>query len=522
MNKIYGGLIVLGILIVSLGGVFADGMYAPRLGYWVEPGQQRAVIFYEEGVETMLVTTDFKGDASEFAWIIPTPSKPMVTKASEKVFTNVAKLAQPQYDNGGWGYRVLEDAMYTSEAEKANGVIVVDSQQIEYYDVITLVASDSKELAEWFEKNNYSYPKEYSYVLDSYIKNGWYFTAVKISADARRAEVVQDLKQGHPTPLKLTFQSDRMIFPLRISSVDFDKGFSLTANLELSAKAISHLKKIGYTDWTTEDGAIKAFNMIVSDAMTGKSYSNSVASNYTLMISQYSYDTLSRYCQPIQQYCVSNNLEQAIRNYFSNQGIYLGYSYDNYVPIQIYLIADGKYEADNFYIQYANWVDNSDIEKLGYDDHGEPYISPKGDDYFITSMSASMQRSQMDEDLVFREAEDNKKVNAGPEFWEVFVYGLLIGIITFLIWLFTPLGILFIVGGLMVFFATSRGLKLAGWILNWVAFMITAVVAVIFLGIAAFNGGLGHYAVLSVLSTAGFALIVMGILMGLEFRHGRE
>ena len=55
-------------------------------------------------------------------------------------------------------------------------------------------------------------------------------------------------------------------------------------------------------------------------------------------------------------------------NYFSLHGINLGYESDYQgAPINLYIIANGKYEADSFNIQYGNWFNKKQIEKLGND-----------------------------------------------------------------------------------------------------------------------------------------------------------
>ncbi|MBM3234125.1 DUF2330 domain-containing protein, partial [Candidatus Pacearchaeota archaeon] len=316
------------IIIISLNFVSADGGYFPSPGYWIQPGQQQAVIFHEDNTETMIVTSDFKGNAKNFAWIIPTPTKPQVTKASEEVFTNIQKLTQPEYD---YGYS-LGNVMMAATAERLEygGVVVISQQQVDYYDVTTLLATNTQDLVNWFNENNYTYPEEYSYVLKSYIDKGWFFTAVKISAEALSSvEVSQDLREGHPTPLKLVFLSEKIVFPLKISSVDFEQGFKISTNLKLTQEAVNHLKDVGYDDFSEKTSAVNTFTQIISDVLENKAYNNSAASKYPLIIPASTYSTLKNYAY-CDIYCVRSNLENAFRNYFSLHGISLGYDYGYY------------------------------------------------------------------------------------------------------------------------------------------------------------------------------------------------
>ena len=269
------------ILLLTISSVLADGGFFPKPSYWVRPGQQRAIIFHEDKTETMILMSNFQGNAKELVWIIPTPTKPKVTKANEKVFTNMQKLARPKYTASyNIGYKVMAEAVSGKAADTE--VVVIESKQVDYYDVNILLATSSQKLVEWFEENDYAYPEEYAYVLNHYISKGWYFTAIKVSPEAQGSkEVIQDLREGHPTPIKMVFLSEKIVYPLKISSVDFSEGFKISSNLELTALAVSHLKNVGYDDLADSKEGVKIFNRIVADALSDVDYKDSLASNYS-------------------------------------------------------------------------------------------------------------------------------------------------------------------------------------------------------------------------------------------------
>jgi len=486
------------LILFSVSSILADGGYIPRPGYWVRPGQQRAVIFYEDNTETMILTSGFIGNARDLVWIVPTPTKPEVSKADEKVFTNAQKLAYPKYSRS-YGYGEIMMAA-TGDSMKNSGVVVIDSRQVDYYDVKTLLATSSNDLVKWFNDNNYSYPKEYSYVLESYIKRGWYFTAIKISPESAGAtEVIQDLKEGNPTPVKMVFLSDKIVFPLKISSVDFpntnDKKYIAAADEPIGA---ARKDSKGYT-WTK-----------LSDISGGGNWK--IVSNIP-----YGYEGVSWGDSLIdqQQGGINYNQNNNYNNYYSK--------YQTYIPINIYLFADGKAQGDNFNINYGNWVTKKDIEKLGNDENGNPYITPKKSKYFLTHLSANMQKSQMDDDLYLTNAEDNKKVNAGPEAWELFAQGLLLGMIVFLIWIFAPVfGILFIIGVVMLFLTVNKSLRILAWILVAIPFILTFLVGGFFFLIAAINSSLGDNMALSLIITWLFILAIMVIFNLLAIKYRRK
>jgi hypothetical protein len=480
-NISYFAIITFLAAILSVNIVFADGGYFPHPDYWVTPGQQRAVIFYEDNTETMILTSSFRGNAKDLVWIIPTPTKPEVTKADEKVFTNIAKLTRVQY-RGGLSYGMVKSAALAEDV--APGVIVLESKQVDYYDVNILLATNTQDLVKWFNENNYVYPESYSYVLKSYIERGWYFTTIKVSPEATGAtEVMQDLKEGHPTPVKMVFLSNDIVFPLKISSVEFPKstggkyGF---AKDELIGATRKDSSSYTWTKKTNFSGGLNWCRIYYDNSET----------------------------------CIGDDfLDKQLGGVNYNNPNDYRYNY-NYVPINLYLIASEKYEADDFYTQYGNWVKKDDIEKLGNDDSGKSFFKPKKNKYFLTYFSANLQKSQMDSDVIFRKATDNKKVNAGPEPWVIFVQGLILGIIVSVVWVFLPpFGIFFIAGILILFLSSSKAARVFGWILTAIPLALTILFGGVLFLIAAINNTLSNYIVLSLIITDVLIIILILIFM---------
>ncbi|MBI2629136.1 DUF2330 domain-containing protein [Candidatus Pacearchaeota archaeon] len=483
MKKLLTFFIITSLILVNISFVMADGAYFPRPGYWIRPGQQNAVIFYEDNTEIMILTSTFQGNAKDLVWIVPTPSKPEITKASEKVFTNIMKLSRARYNSGfDFGY-VLTTAKGINED---SGVIVLESKQVDYYEVNIILATNSNDLVKWFNENNYDYPEEYAYVLKSYIDKGWYFTAIKISPESQGAiEVIQDLKEGHPTPIKMTFLSDKIVFPLKISSVEFslDKGKCSAAKDE--PIGATRKDKYGNT-WTKVSNSTDEANWRTDTySYSGTMWGDSLID---------------------QQPC----------------GIHYSYvesRYSSYAPINLYVIAKNKYEADNFYPRYGNWVKKSQIEALGYDEKSNAFITPKDNKYFLTYLSANFQKSQLDEDLILRKSDNNQKVNAGPETWQLFLYGLLIWVILSVIWIFSPIGMLFIMGSLILFLSSNKITKTFGWIMNIISFSITLLIGLILLVTAILNNSLNNYIVISILITCLSILGMMILFIALIKKH---
>jgi len=192
----------------------ADGAIMPPPDSWVYETGQKAAIFHDGKTETLVLQTSFYGDAKDFAYIVPTPSQPQVSKVSDDIFSNLETLTQ-----GFYGEQVPMTVTADLKSESAGGVSVVEEKQVGIYDVKVLSATDSNALFNWLKENNFTYPESKKYILDDYIQNKWFFTTAKITTEALTEDVYSKLKMGKLSPLKLVFQTNNIVYPLKISAV---------------------------------------------------------------------------------------------------------------------------------------------------------------------------------------------------------------------------------------------------------------------------------------------------------------
>ena len=188
----------------------ADGAIFPPPDNWMVETDQKAVIFYNQGIETLIVSITFKGDAESFGWVMPTPSKPEVDKASPELFISLEELTQTKES-------VLPGLPLELEGQK--GIEILEKKKVDIYDITVLQATSEQALTEWLSSNGYHFPESASYILESYIVNQWYFTCAKIRPEVITQTTEEQLRGGQATPLKLVFSSDQIVYPLKISSV---------------------------------------------------------------------------------------------------------------------------------------------------------------------------------------------------------------------------------------------------------------------------------------------------------------
>ena len=206
--------------------LFADGMvFRPTaIPTQVTIPDQRALIHFTNGIERLVIETRFTGAGTNFAWVVPLPSQPVVEPASTGVFPTLQYLFQPRVTHnvpryylgilGGFGLLILMrmasragwDALVVlmlllllaflllpalSGAKSRGGsatapspdVSILDRQLVGVFETTTLAASDPQALQTWLRENNFAVPTNAEPVIAGYIRSGWVFVAAKVRRD---------------------------------------------------------------------------------------------------------------------------------------------------------------------------------------------------------------------------------------------------------------------------------------------------------------------------------------------------
>jgi len=212
MKKLILTILLTGLLLIPSTTALADGSFFNDIGQDIYQPSQKAVIFFADGREDLILSVRYEGNADEFAWVIPVPARPSVEVADPEIFWELADLTRAYVVSGSKG---LSPGMISLEGP---GVDVLEEKIVGPYDVAILSAGDPAALVDWLNSNGYSFPEASEEIIEEYIRKGWYFVASKISTGAEAS----GLAKGAIEPLILSFESDRIVYPLRITSVSSD------------------------------------------------------------------------------------------------------------------------------------------------------------------------------------------------------------------------------------------------------------------------------------------------------------
>ena len=210
MNKLVVGMLIIALLLIPSIPAFADGGFFATMGKDIYQPSQKALIFHADSREDLILSVRYEGNASDFAWVVPVPSQPAVDVADPGLFWELAVLTRLHFPP--------ESAGLSPGAASSLDVTVLEEKAVGPYDVAILAAEDPAALVDWLNSNGYSFPEAGEGILNEYISRQWYFVASKIST----GEEATGLAEGTIEPLVLSFRSDRIVYPLRITSLSSD------------------------------------------------------------------------------------------------------------------------------------------------------------------------------------------------------------------------------------------------------------------------------------------------------------
>ncbi|MFH1421618.1 MAG: DUF2330 domain-containing protein [Planctomycetota bacterium] len=229
MNKIKLLFLFLALLCSFPQSVIADGgfyrpIYSTNLEDPSMPSQQ-AIIIYDEGVETLIVSSEYSGEPEEFAWVLPLPSVPSdIDVASDNIFSGIRELTQPEiiisygsklYSGVHGGFGCGCSASESDINDKSVEVTIISQLHIGYYEITTVSSESSDALLEWFDTNEFYWPDttEANTVLEDLCAENWVFVCTKIVPES------DSYVSGKTMPLQVIFNADKIIYPMRMTAL---------------------------------------------------------------------------------------------------------------------------------------------------------------------------------------------------------------------------------------------------------------------------------------------------------------
>ena len=194
------------------------------------------MVLSRDGDRTVLTMgSDFKGEPSEFALVVPVPTvleRDQIHVGDPKIVEHLDAYSAPRLVE----YFDADPCMMAAEKEYANalprsasvaldavsrakalGVTIEASYTVGEYDILILSAKQSNGLETWLNENHYRVPPGASRVLGSYLKQGMKFFVAKVNLKEQAKTGFKNLR-----PLQMAYESPKFMLPIRLGMVNAD------------------------------------------------------------------------------------------------------------------------------------------------------------------------------------------------------------------------------------------------------------------------------------------------------------
>ena len=203
--------------------LLADGCFVAPKFVWdkhkdINEPTQKVIIVHDAGREELVLQVKYDGPLEEFGWLIPVPDLPTVKKGSMQCFYELSKFTQ---ENLKLRWQAASMSMKGGADEEEPPVTVIEVKTVGAYDIAVLSTKDSSAVENWLKENRFSFPANADGVIDEYVKQHWYFIAVRINLQSGSLySTSEKLASGELHPLQISFASEHCVFPLKISSLN--------------------------------------------------------------------------------------------------------------------------------------------------------------------------------------------------------------------------------------------------------------------------------------------------------------
>ncbi|MGW0364460.1 DUF2330 domain-containing protein [Streptomyces sp. NPDC002990] len=216
-------------LLATQVGSLISPAYACGCGAMIPDGQsaigvdrETSVVRWDGRTEQIVMRFSVRGDARRAAWIMPVPGRATVELGDPDMFSDLTRLTLPERKTRSYFWPRNKDWPFSlSPVDGVAGALpgsgepsvgVVGREQLGDFDVARLTATDPDALRNWLETNGFRLPDRLGTELQPYVDQKWEYVAVRLAPRQQGKPLRGDLD-----PLKIRFESDRLVYPMRLS-----------------------------------------------------------------------------------------------------------------------------------------------------------------------------------------------------------------------------------------------------------------------------------------------------------------
>ncbi|WP_299728569.1 DUF2330 domain-containing protein [uncultured Tateyamaria sp.] len=204
--------------------------------------QSSKVVFVRDGRKsTITMSSDYRGAASDFAMIVPTPRvlrREQVDTVDADIVAHLDSYTAPRlveyFDHDPCDGPIIEPGGVVAEFNSglltrrsapsrragaaALGVRIAAEYAVGNYDILILKAKQSDGLSIFLKQEGYKLPDGAEAVLGDYIKAGMKFFVARVNLGRHSASQTKELP-----PLQISFRADKFMLPIQLGKLNADK-----------------------------------------------------------------------------------------------------------------------------------------------------------------------------------------------------------------------------------------------------------------------------------------------------------
>jgi hypothetical protein len=165
-----------------------------------------------QGLQHFIRRASFKGEAEDFGFLVPSPTRPELNESGDEAFPYLQKLTEPETKRlprpSGVSCGCSKSAM---KGAAPPPVTVLEEKRVAGFHASILESRSADALVGWLKDHGYAYSSELAAWADPYVKAGWKFTALQVARDPQG----KSQKTVAAAALRISFKTDRPIFPYR-------------------------------------------------------------------------------------------------------------------------------------------------------------------------------------------------------------------------------------------------------------------------------------------------------------------
>ncbi|MFB6834425.1 DUF2330 domain-containing protein [Streptomyces hydrogenans] len=182
--------------------------------------REESAVHWDGRNETVVMRFRVHGDARQAAWVMPVPHRADVTLGDPELFDAIEELAAPERRDRSYFWPREDDWPFdtgygdgaAAGAAPGGAVGVVGRERLGPFDVARLTATDPEALGTWLRTNSFELPDRLTPELRPYVERKWEYVAIRLAPEKRDERLYGEL-----TPLRVTFASPELVYPMRLS-----------------------------------------------------------------------------------------------------------------------------------------------------------------------------------------------------------------------------------------------------------------------------------------------------------------